>query len=167
MPGPRNPIRDIDQQIIKKLLNDGWKNQDILALVNNNRRIFGYNDLNNGRISDIKSNKDKRFNLSPASDKELRIYKRQIEDKNLIKKGYITKMLNHVQEELPYWQDCGVNSNIFYMNELIEEIYDKKDELNQKILSLGNEFENFGNTLDDPDDKLNPETLEILRTVDI
>lgn len=161
MPGPRNPIRDIDQQIVKKLLNDGWKNQDILALVNDNRRIYGYNDLNNGRISDIKNNKDNRFNLNSASDNQLRLYKNQIE------KGYVTisEMVDTVKDELEHWDD-GLDSLVSEGLNLVEKTYENINQLHSNVLELEDILNTFVENLEQSISKpVNAVTLTTVKEV--
>lgn len=59
-------LTDIEKSVIKALLAKGWRNQDILTLVNSHRSV----PVNFGRISGIKKNAAQL----PASDEEVDFY---------------------------------------------------------------------------------------------
>lgn len=60
-----------ERRIVKALLNDGWRNQDIQALVN----IGRHTTINSARITGVKQN----TNVKPANAEEVAFYKKKKE----------------------------------------------------------------------------------------
>jgi hypothetical protein len=60
---PKVTLTSLEKSVIKALLNDGWRNQDIHALINTGRTA----SINFGRIAGIKSNKT----VAPATKKQI------------------------------------------------------------------------------------------------
>ena len=64
-------LTDAEVGIIRNLLARGsYKNQDILGLLNAVRRQEGLEEINGGRVSEVKTNKPRYQGIGPASDKE-------------------------------------------------------------------------------------------------
>jgi len=62
-------LTDEEKRVIKALLADGMRNQDIHTLVNHERKAT----INFGRIAGVKNN----LNISPASAEEVAFFKRK------------------------------------------------------------------------------------------
>ncbi len=64
-------LTDAEVGIIRNLLKrGGYKNQDILGLLNTVRRLEGRAEINGGRISEVKTKKPQYKGIGPASDKD-------------------------------------------------------------------------------------------------
>jgi hypothetical protein len=64
-------LTDAEVGIIRNLLNrGGYKNQDILGLLNTVRRLDGREEINGGRVSEVKTEKPQYAGISAASDKD-------------------------------------------------------------------------------------------------
>lgn len=64
-------LTDDEVGIIRNLLARGkYRNQDILGLVNTVRRLEGRDEVNGGRISEVKTNKPRYKGINAASDKD-------------------------------------------------------------------------------------------------
>ena len=66
-----NSVTEAEVGVIRNLLKRSeYTNQDILKLINSVRRYEGRDDINSGRISDIKSDKPLYDDIIAASDTE-------------------------------------------------------------------------------------------------
>ena len=64
-------LTDIEVGIIRNLFaRGGYKNQDILGLLNTVRRLEDRGEVNGGRISEVRTNKPRYEGIKAASDKE-------------------------------------------------------------------------------------------------
>jgi len=64
-------LTDDEVGIIRNLLaRGGYKNQDILGLINTVRRLEGRDETNGGRISEVKTNKPRYKGIKATSDKD-------------------------------------------------------------------------------------------------
>lgn len=60
--GKKNSLRDIDVRVIIGLLKKGYNNQNTLKIINRNRQKDNLEDINSGRISDVKNRHNKKYN---------------------------------------------------------------------------------------------------------
>lgn len=68
--GPsKSTLTPVEKSVIKALLNDGWRNQDIQALINTGRAA----SINFGRISSIKAD----GGIVPASKQQVEAFRRK------------------------------------------------------------------------------------------
>lgn len=67
-------LADAEVSIIRNLLGRGYKNQDILGLINTVRRVEGKAETNGGRISEVKTNKPRYSGINAASDVDTDVY---------------------------------------------------------------------------------------------
>lgn len=63
---PQGALTKVERRIVKSLLAQGWRNQDIQALVNTNRKAT----INSARITEVKSN----ARQAAAAEEELEFY---------------------------------------------------------------------------------------------
>lgn len=74
-------LTDIEVGIIRNLLaRGGYKNQDILGLLNTVRRLEGREEANGGRVSEVKTFKPRYNGISAASDKVTDAFIRKAEN---------------------------------------------------------------------------------------
>ena len=63
-------LTHIEVGIIRNLLARGYKNQDILGLLNTVRRLEDREEINGGRVSEVRTDKPRYKGIEAASDKE-------------------------------------------------------------------------------------------------